>query len=172
MRLRSVLLAGGLVAAALVAVFGDRSAPGELVAAARSAPAPASGHILAAAQATTAGVSDHVDPDANGVLLLRERVVPSIRKQNATPFAVTSWAPPPPTSSVEQKPAAPPLPFKYLGKELEDDRWTVFLAREDEVLIVRESDVIRDTYRIEKIAPPTVTILYLPLNETQQLTIQ
>ncbi|RQS58010.1 hypothetical protein DID96_36225 [Burkholderia sp. Bp8963] len=59
-----------------------------------------------------------------------------------------------------------------MGKELDGDQWRIFLARENEVLIVKANDIIGDTYRVEKIAPPTVTILYVPLNEPQELSIK
>ncbi|WP_175874568.1 hypothetical protein [Burkholderia sp. BCC0397] len=174
MKMRRILMGGGLVASALIAVFGDRSNPGEAVGATRRALVPTSERSPGPIQATTASASDRVGPDShqNGVLLLRDRVSPTIRKNDIAPFAVTSWTPPPPISSVEEKPTAPPLPFTYLGKELEGDQWRVFLAKGDEVLIVKANDVIRDTYRVESITPPTATIRYLPLNEAQQLNIQ
>lgn len=174
MKMRRILMAGGLVASALIAVFGDRSNPGEAVGATRRALVPASEPSPGSIQATSASISDRVDPDArsSGVLLLRDRASPLIHKQDAAPFAVTSWTPPPPASSVEEKPTAPPLPFTYLGKELEGEQWRVFLAKGDEILIVKANDVIRDTYRVENITPPIATIRYLPLNEAQQLNIQ
>ncbi|WP_334040223.1 hypothetical protein [Burkholderia ambifaria] len=174
MKMRRILMAGGLVASALIAVFGDRSSPGEAVGATRRALVSTSEGAPGSVPAKTASASERVDPDAHssGVLLLRDRASATIRKQDAAPFAVTSWTPPPPTSSVEQKPTAPPLPFSYLGKELEGDQWRVFLGKGDEVLIVKANDVIGDTYRVESITPPTATIRYLPLNEAQQLNIQ
>lgn len=175
MRMRRMVFAGGLISAALIAVFGDRSSPGEVVLATRAGPAPASMRLPASAQSTTSDVSNHVGVAPLGVLMLQDRTLPTahtIEKPDAAPFAVLSWAPPPPAPATPEKPSAPPLPFTYLGKELEGDQWRIFLARENEVLIVKADDVIGGTYRIEKIAPPTVTVLYLPLNQTQQLSIQ
>ncbi|MBN3788935.1 hypothetical protein [Burkholderia sp. Ac-20353] len=175
MRVRRMVLAGGLISSALVAVFGDRSSPGEVVLATHAAPGPAPTQRPAEAHSATANASDHVDVAPAGVLLLQDRVLPTSHtneKPDVAPFGVLSWAPPPPAPSAPAKPSAPPLPFTYLGKELDGDQWRVFLARENEVLIVKANDIIGDTYRIEDIAPPTVTILYVPLNETQQLTIK
>jgi hypothetical protein len=36
---------------------------------------------------------------------------------------------------------------------------------------VHENDVIDGIYRVDAIAPPTLTLTYLPLNQVQQLNI-
>ena len=66
---------------------------------------------------------------------------------------------------------APPLPFIYLGKVAADGAWEVFLARGDKTYIVRDNTVIDGAYRVEAIAPPVMTLTYLPLNQVQQLNI-
>lgn len=86
-------------------------------------------------------------------------------------FVTRDWNPPPPKIPPAD-PVAPPLPFTYVGKKFEGGQWQVFLAREDETLIVKDKERIDDTYRVETIKPPTMTITYLPLQETQSLTIE
>lgn len=85
------------------------------------------------------------------------------------PFRVTSWVitppPPPPT-----EPTAPPLPFKYLGKLIDDGRHIVFLSEQNTYLIAREGDRI-GTYRVEEITPKKMTFLYEPLKKRQELAI-
>jgi hypothetical protein len=75
-----------------------------------------------------------------------------------------SFLPPPPV-------AAPPLLFEYLGKQQEDGKWTVFLAHQEQMYIVREGGMIESDYRVEKIAPPMLTVTYLPLRQRQTFDI-
>ena len=97
------------------------------------------------------------------------------------PFSKQSWLPiekpvpvkpvalPPPAPL--PAPTAPALPFVFLGKKLEAERWEIYLSRGEQTLIVREKDVIDNTYRIDSIAPPTLMLTYLPLNQSQQLAV-
>jgi len=66
---------------------------------------------------------------------------------------------------------APPMPFTYIGKALADGAWEVFLARGDKTYSVRNQSVIDGIYRVEKIAPPLMSLTYLPLNQQQQMNI-
>jgi len=73
--------------------------------------------------------------------------------------------PPPPP------PMAPPMPFAYIGKAVADGAWEVYLSRADKTYVVRNQTVIDGTYRVEKIAPPQMSVTYLPLNQVQQINI-
>lgn len=86
------------------------------------------------------------------------------------PFRSKTWfvAPPPPPPP---KPVAPPLPFQYLGKVVEDGQVRVFLARQGRYLIAGNGDAIDGTYRVEEIGGGRMTFLYQPLNERQTLAI-
>jgi hypothetical protein len=75
-------------------------------------------------------------------------------------------APPPPPP-----PGAPPLPFSFIGKALEGGTWEVYLARADKTYVVQAKTVIDGMYRVDAIAPPVLTLTYLPLNQVQQLNI-
>jgi hypothetical protein len=66
-------------------------------------------------------------------------------------------------------PVAPPLPFAYIGKVVEDGQETVFLTRQDRSYAVKAGETIDGTYRVEKIAPSSVTFTFLPLRQRQQL---
>jgi hypothetical protein len=89
------------------------------------------------------------------------------------PFGAQSWEPP------EQRvrrnlpppppPQAPPIPFAYMGKLVEDATTTVFLARQDRNYIVRAGDTIDGTYRVEKIGDDALELVYLPLKARQTL---
>lgn len=105
------------------------------------------------------------------ILAIRQRTG-SARFENS--FAPHDWTPPPPPKREPlppPPPTAPPLPFTVLGKKLEDGAWQVFLARRDQVFPVKQQDIIENTYRIEEIRPPLMTLTYLPLNQRQTLPI-
>jgi len=173
MKLQRLLLAGGLVVSALIAIFGDRDRFGEAVSAPRAeSPSKLATREEAQASMTKSHRTTHVDVTR---ILSRANLADGDQdpvEPDKTLFAVHSWAPPPPAPAAPEKPTAPPLPFSYLGKEFDGRQWRVFLARQSAVLIVKADDVIEDTYRIEKISPPVMTVLYMPLNESQQLSIQ
>ena len=71
----------------------------------------------------------------------------------------------------EPAPTAPPLPFVYLGKKMEDGHWEAYLSQGERLLIVRAHSLIDDSYRVEAIAPPTLQFTYLPLQQMQTLAI-
>lgn len=79
------------------------------------------------------------------------------------PVITVAPAPPPPT--------APPVPFKYIGKILGDEEYQVFVAFNEKYLVVKEGDIIQQTYKVEKISPPTMTITYIPMNILQNMQI-
>lgn len=165
MKTRHVLLAAALVAAAALALFGDRRADdgiAEPVARTRSSLAPA----------TATARADH----AAIIRALQARTAlygAEAGKVSATLFASRDWTPPTPHGRAAAKPlpSAPPLPFVYLGKKIEDDVWEVYLGRGEQSLIVREQSVIDGTWRVDAIKPPTMTITYLPLKQAQPLII-
>jgi hypothetical protein len=84
------------------------------------------------------------------------------------PFRPATWyvAPPPPPP---EKPRAPRLPFKYLGRLVEDGSVRVFLSDQDRHLIVKPGEVVNGSYKIEKISDGQIVFVYLPLKERQIL---
>lgn len=166
MKPRHVALGAALLVAAGFAIYGDKTPNGALVEAAprRAATAPrAEAAVLKAPveQVTILRLQPRLDPlDADA--------------EGGGAFASRNWTPPPPPAPPAPPPpapAAPPLPFTYLGKAQEKGAWEVFLARGNETLIVRNQMVIDGVYRIDAIAPPSLTITYLPLKQVQQLNI-
>lgn len=86
------------------------------------------------------------------------------------PFRGKTWfIPPPPPPPA--KPTAPPLPFQFLGKLIEDGETRVFLNHQGKHLIARVGDVINGTYTVEAIAGGKMSFLYMPLKESQVLAI-
>jgi hypothetical protein len=68
------------------------------------------------------------------------------------------------------KPEAPPLPFRYLGKMVEDGKLSVFLANGDESITVHAGTRIGD-YRIDKITEAEIRFTFLPLKTKQSLPL-
>jgi len=95
----------------------------------------------------------------------------------ADPFARHSFAPAPaPQQHAAAAPAAPvvpPLPFKYLGKVIEDGKLPVFLARGDDSFSLEagRKQKLDEQYRVDKVTESAVTFTYLPMNARQTLDI-
>lgn len=92
-------------------------------------------------------------------------------------FVSQNWGPPPPAPSSAPVPTAPlpltapPLPFTYLGKALAAGAWEVYLARGEKTFIVHENSVVDDVYRVASIKPPRLSLIYIPMNQQQELDI-
>jgi hypothetical protein len=195
---RHILMAGGVVIAGWLALFGDKTPNGSVAAVVAptkaTAPAKASASVVApetvAAVAPIAATSaaSTTSTDSNPrkgkvkpeptilVLLSRKELIggASIANKTDTLFASQSWVPPPPPPvkpSAPPPPTAPAMPFTFIGKKLEDAVWEVYLTKGEQTFIVRDKSVIDATYRVEAIKPPTLTLMYLPLNQMQTLTI-
>jgi hypothetical protein len=85
-------------------------------------------------------------------------------------FAAKSWTPPPvPVSTMSTAvPVAPPLPFKFEGKLLEDGKVVAFISQGAFTHVLHKGDVLSG-YRVDDITPLEMTLVYLPLNEKQRL---
>jgi hypothetical protein len=68
-------------------------------------------------------------------------------------------------------PRAPPLPFGFVGKQLQAGVWQVYLSLGEDLRVARLATVIDSQYRVESIVPPLIVFIYLPLNERQTLDI-
>jgi hypothetical protein len=163
---RHLVLGAALLVAAGFAIFGDKSPPGVVEPVERAA-------VAAPARiATTAPVKT-----AATVTILRLAPRDALIGDGAAAgnaFGALDWTPPPPPPAAPPPPpppSAPPLPFTVVGKAFEHGVWEVFLARGAETLIVRDKMVIDGVYRIDTIAPPAMTMTYLPLNQVQQINI-
>jgi hypothetical protein len=91
----------------------------------------------------------------------------------ADPFARRSFAPAQGASQAADAttPAAPPLPFAYLGKAIEDGKLEVFLSRGEQSYSVRAGQKIDGEYRIDKVTQNSVSFTYLPLKTRPTLDI-
>jgi len=187
MKLRHLLMLTGLLGSAWLSIFGNTASDVEvalpIAASTRGAGAQASvsrGSPTAEAAQAVAGspvTKEQAQPGEQRILALRPRaeliVERDIGGAERRLFSATNWAPP----VVKAKPVdpplpvAPPLPFAYLGKQLVGGQLEVYVTRGDRVLALRNQTVIEGTYRVESIAPPTMSLTYLPLNQIQKLPI-
>jgi hypothetical protein len=177
MKPRAILLTAGVLASGALAMLGDRTPSAAIAEAverpARQAPEKAPEPAATSPQkqedapipalqerAPLADAADDPRFAGNGALFTSQRWMPA-----------PVDAGPPPAPAAPPPPSAPPLPFTYLGKASNNGAWDVFLARGDKTYIVHEQSLLDGIYRVEAIAPPLLTLTYLPLNLPQQLMI-
>lgn len=184
-----IAMALALVGAASLVLFGDRTPTADVAEAVErggaSASASASPTAISASAPTPrarAGRDDAAAASAIAILPLqpRETLIGAAGEAtfgaNEGVFLSQNWNPPPPKASnapplAPPPPMAPPLPFTFIGKAAADGVWEVFLARGDKTYVVRTKTVIDGAYRVDSIAPPFMSLTYLPLNQVQQLNI-
>nr|WP_221403919.1 hypothetical protein [Pseudoduganella umbonata] len=174
-------MGAGLALAAGLVLFGDNAPESDVAEPVERAQAPRAAPVAAVrtpAEAVTG-------PAASGTIL---RLIPRAEligatgddafKGSAGVFAGQNPDPPPAAAEAPSgppppppAPTAPPLPFTVLGKGVADGAWEVYLARPDRTYVARVGTVIDGMYRIDTIAPPTLTVTYLPLKQVQQLNI-
>jgi hypothetical protein len=195
MKRRHLALGAALAGAALLAFFGNRSSDTDIAEAVERAPAgraqapaaaaPVHAGPVPAARAGAAAAAGTAGASAGGArilaLLPRETLIgdsdEQFRQGGNPVFGHQDWTPPPPpppppaAAPPPPPPSAPPLPFNFIGKSVADGAWEVYLARGDRTYVVRDKTVIDGTYRVDAIAPPVLTLTYLPLNQVQQLNI-
>jgi hypothetical protein len=195
MKPRQIALGAALAGAAALVLFGDRTPDAGVAEAVERAPAS---HRPAVAVLTSAPASVSVAPpvapppaaaapaaaDAASMgprilaLVPRDTLIgdsdDQFRQADNAVFGRQDWTPPPPPPPAPPPPpppSAPPLPFTFIGKSVADGAWEIYLARGDRTYVVRDKTVIDGIYRVDAIAPPVLTLTYLPLNTVQQLNI-
>lgn len=172
MKTRHLVLAVALLASAGLAAFGDKEPEGAVVVESveRRAPPP-----------TTAASVQPLAPQAQGAgavmrLIPRSELIGQAGDDGSV-FGTHSWNPPPPEPPPAgpppppPPPTAPPIPFTFIGKALGDGRWEVFVAQGERVHAVHAGDVVDGAWRVDTVAPPVMTLTYLPLGQQQQLNI-
>ena len=117
-----------------------------------------------------------IKPIQSTLLKEREQLLKPLteRQYLSALFNAHSWVPPVKKSTapvVVPPPTAPPLPFKFLGKQKIGNEIKVFLAEGEKTLVVAESTKIGSQYVVESIAPPKMTLVFLPLNTKQEIAI-
>ncbi|KVD60467.1 hypothetical protein [Burkholderia ubonensis] len=155
-------------------------APARPVAGHRAPPSRAIAQAASAASAAAAASSAQVDTPTPAATprekLAALRAPVSVESAN-DPFTASSWLPPPPVEAPlptarPAPPTAPPVPFTYVGElDAKADKPQVFLSNGDQLLIVSPGDVIDGQYRVDSVSASNVVLTYLPLNQTQVVSI-
>ncbi|KVD27302.1 hypothetical protein [Burkholderia ubonensis] len=155
-------------------------APARPVAGHRAPPSRAIAQAASAAAAASAASGARVDAPTPAATprekLAALRAPVSVESAN-DPFTASSWLPPPPVEAPlptarPAPPTAPPVPFTYVGElDAKADKPQVFLSNGDQLLIVSPGDVIDGQYRVDAVSASNVVLTYLPLNQTQVVSI-
>jgi hypothetical protein len=181
MKPRHLIMGMGLIVSAGLVIFGDKTPANQVV---ESVPHTATPNAAKSNQTLVAAMNGESNSAKNKStnsyhepkileLLPRTEIRQSYAIENSL-FGSQSWTPPPPPPAPAPPPpppVAPAVPYTYAGKRLVDGAWEVFLARGDNILYVHSSSVIETVYRIDSIAPPTLTMTYIPLNQRQTISI-
>ena len=87
-------------------------------------------------------------------------------------FAPRNFSPvvPPQAGPEKARAEAPALPFKYLGKMVEDGKLSVFLTNGDESITVHAGERVGD-YRVDKLTEAEVRFTDFPLKTKQSLPL-
>ncbi|OJA35259.1 hypothetical protein [Burkholderia ubonensis] len=152
-------------------------APARPVAGHRAPPSRAIAQAASAASAASSAQIDTPTPAATPREKLAALRAPVSVESANDPFTASSWLPPPPVEAPlptarPAPPTAPPVPFTYVGElDAKADKPQVFLSNGDQLLIVSPGDVIDGQYRVDAVSASNVVLTYLPLNQTQVVSI-
>jgi hypothetical protein len=117
---------------------------------------------------------DAANPGATGSTIEMEKLSQRpVARTFGEMFHARSWQPPPPPVSARapERPSAPPLPFRFFGRLVDNGTTVVFLNRQDDIYAVKAGDTIGGAYRVEEINGSEVVLTYLPLRQRQTLQI-
>lgn len=67
---------------------------------------------------------------------------------------------------------SPEIPFEYIGQQKSGKQTQVFIKYQDQVLIIKEGDIINSAYRVKKIKEDMIELVYLPTNQITVMNIR
>ena len=68
-----------------------------------------------------------------------------------------------------ETPVAPPLPFSYMGKIIENGKLTIFLTRDDKTYAISAGETIDHQYMVNAITSQRIDFTYIPLGQKQTM---
>lgn len=163
-----VLIGGALIAERVIALSGDDGDADVVVPApAKSTSAPSAARKSAKAPAASVSLRlDRLDD--------RQQALQDTDGADQPPppglFNATSWAPPPPPAPPPEAapaPVAPPFPYEYMGKLLEDGVLTAFFMQGNRVLSIKAGDTVDSVYRVDQMTGEQMNLTFLPLKQAQ-----
>jgi hypothetical protein len=98
---------------------------------------------------------------------------PQAEAPSNDPFAKRSFGAPAgaQAAAAPAKPEAPELPFRYMGKVIEDGKLEILLLRGDEHFAVAAGQKVGTEYRLDKVTASALTFTYLPMKKKQTMEI-
>jgi len=66
---------------------------------------------------------------------------------------------------------APALPFQFVGRIGDREDLQIFLQSGEKLYVVRQGDVIDETYRLDRVSANELDLVYLPLHQSQTLSV-
>jgi hypothetical protein len=89
------------------------------------------------------------------------------------PFARRSFGAPAAAqaAAAPARPEAPELPFRYMGKVIEDGKLEILLLRGEEHFAVAAGQKVGEEYRLDKVSASSLTFTYLPMKKKQTMEI-
>ncbi|TDF82161.1 hypothetical protein [Pseudomonas sp. H9] len=132
---------------------------------------PADSDAVAVAANKTAAAAGEAEAQTAKVAALKLRdLFPSKNWKPAVQMATVTEQPVA-AAPAALPPAAPALPFQFVGRLHDRDDQQVFLQSGEKLYVVRRGDVIDDLYRIEHISATELSVVYLPLHLSQTLSV-
>jgi hypothetical protein len=66
---------------------------------------------------------------------------------------------------------APAFPYKVVGRKKEGSAMEVFLSREDQNFVAREGQALESDYKVTRIGPNSMTVVYTRLNHAHEIPL-
>ena len=103
-------------------------------------------------------------------LALPER--PALGEPRSELFGPQSWQPPAPKiTAAAAAPSAPPMPYRFAGRLVQNGQLQVFLSKGDTPIPIKQGEVLDGTYRVESIGEDRITLVYLPLGHKEIIPV-
>ncbi|MBI5908636.1 MAG: hypothetical protein HY848_01575 [Betaproteobacteria bacterium] len=87
-------------------------------------------------------------------------------------FGSQSWqASAPKVIAAPVVPTAPPLPYRFAGKLVQDGKLQVFLSKGDAAIPVKQGEILDGMYRVEAIGEDRITLVHLALGLRENIPV-
>lgn len=138
----------------------------------KTAPGPAASPASVQRQGQAVATEPSAKAEARPLALaLPER--PALGEPVGALFGSQSWQPPAPkVTRAPVAPSAPPMPYRFAGKLVQDGKPQVFLAKGDVAFPINQGQILDGAYRVEAIGEDRVTLVYLPLNHKDSIALR
>ncbi|MBF8745186.1 hypothetical protein E2H86_01715 [Pseudomonas putida] len=166
MNTQRVLMWGGFLglSAALAWAPGHWFGKGQEVALFAGKPAPTG-------EASSVAGSSVRQTAANGPQQAARDLFPAQQWSKPQTLATVTEQPVVVAPPVAVAPSAPLLPFQFVGRMGDRDDLQIFLQSGEKLYVVRQGDVIDDTYRLDRVSANELDLVYLPLHQSQTLSV-